>query len=83
MSDSEKVLKLGLRREPEWLLYVTGSRVYRVKMRGGPPPEVVMVTNIRQDPAYVYYVDAEGDVARSRRVRAEASTRELRARRRP
>jgi hypothetical protein len=56
--------------------------VYRVKMRGGPPPEVIMITAITQDPNFVYYVDSDGDVARSRRVLADAPTREVRTRRR-
>jgi hypothetical protein len=65
---NEKVLKLGLVRDDGVLLYVKGRAIYKVGRDGGPAPELVTVTDIQPDPFFVYFIDQDGDLARTRRV---------------
>lgn len=75
----EKIENLGIEKEQGWLYYAKNKggnlAVYRSKMnRGGgkmdnPKREELEVTDIEPDyDQYIYYVDADGDLARAKRA---------------
>ncbi len=81
----EKVQKLGLKIDPRLMYLVNDGWVWTVKRAGGgkSPPKPVRLAkgNFDADDAYVYFVDADGDVSRVERV--EQKHRSTTARRKP
>jgi hypothetical protein len=69
---AEKVAKLGVKREKDFMYYVKGGAVYKVprKQPGVPKgkSEKVADAGVAMDNAYIYFVDKDGDVARAKRA---------------
>jgi hypothetical protein len=69
---AEKVAKLGLGREKDFMYYVKDGAVWRVqrKQPGVPKgrPEKVADGGFQMDTNYIYFVDRDGDVARAKRA---------------
>lgn len=70
---AEKVAKLGITREKDFMYYVKDGGVWKVqrKQPGVPKgrPEKVADAGISQDAAnFIYFVDKEGDVSRAKRA---------------
>jgi len=68
----EKVAKLGIKREKDMMYYIKGSAVWKVprKQPGQPKgkPEKIQDCDFERDDNYIYYLDKDGDVARSKRA---------------
>jgi hypothetical protein len=68
--DEEKVARLGIQKEPGWIYSVRGSEVWRFRIShaSGKPTRVdderVTTASFRNDAAYEYFVDEDGDVSR-------------------
>src|SRR5262249_50084722 len=69
---AEKVAKLGLHREKDFMYYVKDGAVWKVqrKQPGVPKgkPEKVADGNVQMDTNYIYFVDRDGDMARAKRA---------------
>jgi hypothetical protein len=71
---SEKVEKLGIKKESGFLYFVKGNKVFKnpLKVAGGPSvkgKEVEVATgSFTPDGNYLYFVDKHGDVGRSKRA---------------
>src|SRR5215212_516010 len=69
---AEKVAKLGLGREKDFMYYVKDGAVWKVqrKQPGVPKgrPEKVADGGFQMDTNYIYFVDRDGDVARAKRA---------------
>ncbi|MFH0903460.1 MAG: hypothetical protein V2A73_22755 [Pseudomonadota bacterium] len=69
---AEKVVKLGLPRDNNFMYYIKSGAVWRVprKQPGHPKgrPERVHEAGIEQDTAFIYFLDKDGDVARAKRA---------------
>ena len=69
---AEKVAKLGIKRENDFMYYIKDGNVWRVprKQPNMPKgrPEKVAEGGITQDYAYIYFLDKDGDVARAKRA---------------
>jgi hypothetical protein len=69
---AEKVAKLGLGREKDFMYYVKDGAVWKVqrKQPGVPKgrPEKVADGGFEMDTNYIYFVDRDGDVARAKRA---------------
>ena len=69
---AEKVKRLGIPREKDMMYYVKDGAVWKVprKQPGVPKgkPEKVVDGDFKMDSNYIYYVDADGDVSRAKRV---------------
>jgi hypothetical protein len=69
---AEKVAKLGIFRDKDFMHYVKDGAVWRVRRKqpGMPKgkPELVKDGGIEMDYAYIYFVDKDGDIARAKRV---------------
>jgi hypothetical protein len=69
---AEKVAKLGLGREKDFMYYVKDASVWKVqrKQPGVPKgrPEKVADGGFEMDTNYIYFVDRDGDVARAKRA---------------
>ena len=69
---AEKVAKLGVAREKDFMYYVKDGAVWKVqrKQPGVPKgkPEMVKEGDFQMDTNYIYFVDRDGDVARARRA---------------
>lgn len=69
---AEKVAKLGVSREKDFMYYVKDGGVWKVqrKQPGVPKgrPEKVADGNFAMDTNYIYFVDRDGDVARAKRA---------------
>ena len=69
---AEKVAKLGLHREKDFMYYVKDGAVWKVqrKQPGIPKgkPEKVADGNVQMDTNYIYFVDRDGDMARAKRA---------------
>ena len=71
-ADEEKVKKLGLVLDPAYTYWMKQGDVWREKE--GSAPERVVKVDLERDPDYLYFVDAEGDVARKlRKPRVQAA----------
>ena len=81
---AEKVALLGLTREADFMYYVADAAVWKVQgtRRGFPAgtPEMVAEGDFEMDTNYIYFVDADGDIARARRA---VSSRRAKRRKRP
>ena len=68
----EKVAKLGVQREKDFMYYVKDGEVWKVqrKQPGVPKgrPEKVADGGFEVDTNYIYFVDRDGDVARAKRA---------------
>src|SRR4030095_10816132 len=69
---AEKVAKLGVDREKDFMYYVKDGSVWKVqrKQPGVPKgrPEKVADGGFEMDTNYIYFVDRDGDVARAKRA---------------
>ena len=69
---AEKVAKLGVEREKDFMYYVKDGEVWKVqrKQPGVPKgrPEKVADGGFQVDTNYIYFVDRDGDVARADRA---------------
>ena len=69
---AEKVAKLGISREKDFMYYVKDAGVWKVqrKQPGVPKgrPEKVADGGFQMDTNYIYFVDRDGDVARAKRA---------------
>jgi hypothetical protein len=69
---AEKVDKLGVTRDKDFMYYVKDGAVWRVhrKQPGVPKgrPEKVADGNFQMDTDFIYFVDKDGDVSRAKRA---------------
>jgi hypothetical protein len=69
---AEKVAKLGIKREKDFMYYVKDGGVWKVqrKQPNVPKgrPEKVEDGGFVMDTNYIYFVDRDGDVARAKRA---------------
>ena len=69
---AEKVAKLGVNREKDFMYYVKDGAVWKVqrKQPGVPKgrPERVADGGVEMDTNYIYFVDRDGDIARAKRA---------------
>src|SRR5438270_4710132 len=69
---AEKVAKLGVEREKDFMYFVKDGEVWKVqrKQPGMPKgrPEKVADGGFEVDTNYIYFVDRDGDVARAKRA---------------
>jgi hypothetical protein len=69
---AEKVAKVGVKREKDFMYYIKGGAVWKVprKQPGQPKgkPEKVVDAGVTQDFNYIYFLDKDGDVARAKRA---------------
>src|SRR4029077_9032732 len=69
---AEKVAKLGVAREKDFMYYVKDGAVWKVqrKQPGVPKgrPEKVKDGGFQMDTNYIYFVDRDGDVSRAKRA---------------
>jgi hypothetical protein len=69
---AEKVAKLGISRDKDFMLYVKDGAVWRVRRKqpGVPKskPEKVADGGFEMDSNYIYFVDKDGDVSRAKRA---------------
>jgi SAM-dependent methyltransferase len=69
---AEKVEKLGVNRDKDFMYYVKDAAVWRVqrKQPGVPKgkPEKVADGTFQMDTNFIYFVDKEGDVSRAKRA---------------
>jgi hypothetical protein len=69
---AEKVAKLGISRDKDFMLYVKDGAVWRVRRKqpGVPKgrPERVADGGFEMDNNYIYFVDRDGDVSRAKRA---------------
>ena len=69
---AEKVKKLGIARNKDFMLYVKDGDVWQVRRKqpGVPKgkPEKVAEGGFEMDNNYIYFVDKDGDVSRAKRA---------------
>jgi hypothetical protein len=69
---AEKVAKLGISRDKDYMLYVKDGAVWKVRRKqpGMPKgrPEKVADGGFQMDYNYIYFVDKDGDVSRAKRA---------------
>jgi hypothetical protein len=69
---SEKVAKLGISRDKDFMLYVKDGAVWRVRRKqpgvAKGKPEKVADGGFEMDHDYIYFVDKDGDVSRAKRA---------------
>ena len=88
---AEKVAKLGVSREKDFMYYVKDGGVWKVqrKQPGVPKgrPEKVADGGFEMDTNYIYFVDRDGDVARAKRAvggqKRKKTARKAAAKRKP
>jgi hypothetical protein len=84
---AEKVAKLGISRDKDYMLYVKDGSVWRVRRKqpGMPKgkPEKVADGGFEMDNNYIYFVDRDGDVSRAKRAVGGQKRKKTAARRRP
>jgi hypothetical protein len=85
---AEKVAKLGVNREKDFMYYVKDGAVWKVqrKQPGVPKgrPEKVADGGVEMDTNYIYFVDRDGDIARAKRaVGGQKRKKKTRAKARP
>ena len=69
---AEKLAKLGVKREKDFLYYIKDGAVWKVRAKrsnqaAGKPEKVVDAGIDQRDTSYMYFLDKDGDVARSKR----------------
>jgi hypothetical protein len=85
---AEKVAKLGVNREKDFMYYVKDGAVWKVqrKQPGVPKgrPERVADGGVEMDTNYIYFVDRDGDIARAKRaVGGQKRKKKVRAKAKP
>jgi hypothetical protein len=84
---AEKVAKLGISRDKDYMLYVKDGSVWRVRRKqpGMPKgkPEKIADGGFEMDNNYIYFVDRDGDVSRAKRAVGGQKRKKTAARRRP
>jgi hypothetical protein len=84
---AEKVAKLGISRDKDYMLYVKDGSVWRVRRKqpGMPKgkPEKVADGGFEMDNNYIYFVDKDGDVSRAKRAVGGQKRKKTAARRKP
>ena len=69
---AEKVEKLGVDREKDFMYYVKDGAVWRVQRKqpgvNKGRPEKVSDGNFQMDTNFIYFVDKDGDVSRAKRA---------------
>ncbi len=69
---AEKIAKLGITRDKDFMLYVKDGAVWRVKRKQPgvtkSKPEKVKDGDFEMDYNYIYFVDKDGDVSRAKRA---------------
>ena len=69
---AEKVKKLGIARNKDFMLYVKDGDVWQVRRKqpGVPKgrPEKLAEGGFAMDSNYIYFVDKDGDVSRAKRA---------------
>src|SRR5687767_649390 len=84
---AEKVAKLGISRDKDFMLYVKDGAVWRVRRKqpGMPKgkPEKVADGGFQMDNNYIYFVDKDGDVSRAKRAVGGQKRKKSAAKRRP
>jgi hypothetical protein len=84
---AEKVAKLGISREKDYMLYVKDGAVWRVRRKqpGLPKgkPEKVADGGFEMDNNYIYFVDKDGDVSRAKRAVGGQKRKKSAAKRKP
>jgi hypothetical protein len=84
---AEKVAKLGISRDKDYMLYVKDGSVWRVRRKqpGMPKgkPEKVADGGFEMDNNYIYFVDKDGDVSRAKRAVGGQKRKKTAAKRKP
>jgi|SRR4051794_7062618 hypothetical protein len=84
---AEKVAKLGISRDKDYMLYVKDGAVWRVRRKQPNlpkgKPEKVADGGFEMDNNYIYFVDKDGDVSRARRAVGGQKRKKTAARRKP
>lgn len=69
---AEKVKKLGIARNKDFMLYVKDGDVWQVRRKqpgmSKGKPEKVAEGGFQMDNNYIYFVDRDGDVSRAKRA---------------
>jgi hypothetical protein len=69
---AEKVAKLGISRDKDFMMYVKDGAVWRVRRKQSATskgkPEKVADGGFEMDHNYIYFVDKDGDVSRAKRA---------------
>lgn len=69
---AEKVAKLGVKREKDFMYYIKGGAVWKVPRKqpgqAKGKSERVADAGVNQDTNYIYFLDRDGDVARAKRA---------------
>ncbi len=69
---AEKVAKLGVTREKDFMYYIKNGAVWKVPRKqpgqAKGKSEKVADAGITQDFSYIYFLDKDGDVARAKRA---------------
>ncbi len=69
---AEKVKKIGISRNKDYMLYVKDGDVWQVRRKqpGVPKgkPEKLAEGGFEMDKNYIYFVDKDGDVSRAKRA---------------
>lgn len=69
---AEKVAKLGVKREKDFMYYIKGGAVWKVPRKqpgqAKGKSEKVQDASVNQDTNYIYFLDKDGDVARAKRA---------------
>src|SRR3954449_6359325 len=69
---AEKVAKLGVNREKDFMYYVKDGAVWKVQRKQPGVPkgksEKVADGNFQMDTDFIYFVDKDGDVSRAKRA---------------
>ena|SRR5256885_6959912 len=84
---AEKVAKLGISRDKDYMLYVKDGSVWKVRRKqpGMPKgkPEKVADGGFEMDNNYIYFVDKDGDVSRAKRAVGGQKRKKTAAKRKP
>ncbi len=69
---AEKVKKLGIARNNDFMLYVKDGNVWQVRRKqpgvSKGKPEMIAEGGFTMDRNYIYFVDKDGDVSRAKRA---------------
>ena len=69
---AEKVAKLGVKREKDFMYYIKGGAVWKVPRKqpgqSKGKSERVADAGVNQDTNFIYFLDKDGDVARAKRA---------------
>jgi hypothetical protein len=84
---AEKVAKLGISRDKDYMLYVKDGAVWRVRRKqpglAKGKPEKVADGGFQMDNNYIYFVDKDGDVSRAKRAVGGQKRKKSAAKRKP